>query len=57
LEAPPLPIQFAEAAKKHGWRYELDKQILKIITGENQDLTPIYEMLAREPIIRLKPLA
>jgi len=57
LETPPFPIQFEEAAKKQGWRYELDKKLVEVITGETKDLTPLYEMLAREPIICLKPLA
>lgn len=56
-ELPPLPIQFQQAAQKQGWRYEVDKALIEIVTGEAKDLTPIYEMLAREPIICLKPLA
>ena len=56
-EIPAFPIQFEEAAKKQGWRYELDKRLVEIIVGETKDLTPLYEMLAREPIICLKPLA
>jgi len=55
-ELPPFPIQFQQAAQKQGWRYEVDKALVEIITGESKDLTPIYEMLAREPIICLKPL-
>jgi len=56
-ELPPIPTQFQQAAQKQGWRYEADKALVEIITGESKDLTPIYEMLAREPIICLKPLA
>jgi len=55
-ELPPFPIQFQQAAQKQGWRYDVDKALVEIITGETKDLTPIYEMLAREPIICLKPL-
>lgn len=55
-ELPPFPIQFQQATQKQGWRYEVDKALIEIITGEAKDLTPIYEMLAREPIICLKPL-
>lgn len=55
-ELPPFPIQFQQAAQKQGWRYEVDKKVVEIVTGESKDLTPIYEMLAREPIICLKPL-
>lgn len=55
-EIPAFPVQFEEAAKKQGWRYELDKRLVEIIIGETKDLTPLYEMLAREPIICLKPL-
>ena len=56
-ELPPFPIQFQQAAQKQGWRYEVDKALIEIITGETKGLTTIYEMLAREPIICLKPLA
>jgi hypothetical protein len=56
-ELPPISTQLQEAAQKQGWRYEVDKALVEIVTGESKDLTPIYEMLAREPIICLKPLA
>jgi hypothetical protein len=52
----PIPTQFQQAAQKQGWRYEVDQALVEIVTGESKDLTPIYEMLAREPIICLKPL-
>ena len=55
-EPPAIPIQINHAAKKQGWRYELDQKLIEIVTGESKDLTAIYEMLAREPIISLKPL-
>jgi len=55
-DVPPIPTQFQQAAQRQGWRYEVDKALVEIITGETKDLTPIYEMLAREPIICLKPL-
>jgi hypothetical protein len=56
-ELPPFPIQFEEAVQKQGWRYEVDQALIKVINGEAKDLTPIYEMLVREPIICLKPLS
>lgn len=55
-EPPAIPIQIQQAAQKQGWRYELDKKLMEIVVGESKDLTFIYEMLAREPIISLKPL-
>jgi len=55
-ELPPLPIQFQQAVEKQGWRYEVDQETIKIVTGETKDLTPIYGMLAREPIFSLKRL-
>lgn len=55
-ELPPFLIQFQQAAQKQGWRYEVDRELVEIVAGESKDLTPIYEMLAREPIICLKPL-
>ena len=56
-DLPPMPTQFQQAAQKSGWRYEVDQALIEIITGEAKDLTPIYEMLASEPIICLKALA
>jgi len=55
-EPPAIPIQINQAAQKQGWRYELDQKLVEIVVGEAKDLTNIYEMLAREPIISLKPL-
>ncbi len=55
-ELPPLPIQFQQAVQKQGWRYEVDQETVKIVTGETKDLTPIYGILAREPIFSLKRL-
>lgn len=55
-EPPAIPIQINQAVQKQGWRYELDQKLIEIVTGESKDLTAIYEMLAREPIISLKPL-
>ncbi len=56
-ELPPLPVQFEQAAQKQGWRYQVDRALIDIVAGQPKDLTPIYEMLAREPILCLKPLA
>lgn len=56
-ELIPFPVQFQQAAQKKGWRYEVDKALIATVTGVSKDLTPIYEMLAREPIVCLKPLA
>ena len=57
VEAPSIPEQFNQAAQKQGWRYEVDRKLVEIITGKQVDLTPLYEMIAREPIISLKPLS
>ncbi len=57
LEIPAIPEQFKLAVQKQGWRYELDKKLVEIVTGKQVDLTPLYEMLVREPIISLKPLS
>lgn len=48
-EVPAIPYQINEAAKKQGWRYELDQKLVTIVSGKPKDLTHIYEMLAREP--------
>jgi hypothetical protein len=57
VSIPPIPVQFQLAIKKEGWRYELDKRLVDIISGNPVDLTWLYEMIAREPIISLKPLS
>lgn len=56
-DLPSIPQQFQQAINKNGWRYELDKKLVEIITGKQVDLTPLYEMIARETIMSLKPLA
>jgi hypothetical protein len=55
-ELPPIPEQFHLSVQKTGWRYKVDMMLLEIINGNVADLTTIYDMLAREPILCLKPL-
>ncbi len=55
-EITSIPTQISQAVKQQGWRYELDRKLVQIVTGETKDLTAIYEILNQEPIISLKPL-
>ena len=57
IEMPSIPQQFQLAIHKQGWRYELDKKLVEIVSGNQVDLIWLYEMIAREPIISLKPLS
>jgi len=52
----PLPEQFDRAARGDGTRFILDREVLRIVLQEPLDLTPLYELLAREPIVCLVPL-
>jgi len=56
-ELPPFPEQYAQACRGEGVKYEMDREVLKAVLGEDVDLRPLYELLAREPILTLKPLA
>jgi len=56
-EFPPFPEQWEQARRGRGVRYELDRAVLRVLTGQEVDLGPVYEMLAREPIFTLRPLA
>ena len=55
-EMKPLPDQFSEATSGIGVRKEMDLEVQKILTGDALDLKTLYEYLADEPIITLKPL-
>jgi len=57
VEIPSIPQQFQLAIHKQGWRYELDKKLVEIVSGNQVDLTFLYEMISREPLISLKPLS
>jgi len=52
-----FPDQFSEAASGYGTRKELDMEVLEILIGNVVDLRTLYERLAEEPIITLKPLS
>jgi hypothetical protein len=56
-ELPPFPEQYAQASRGEGVKYEMDRAVLKAILGQEVDLKPLYQLLAREPILTLKPLA
>jgi len=56
IEIEPLLSQFLEAASGSGIRREMDLETLQILTGITIDLKTLYEYLAEEPIISLKPL-
>jgi hypothetical protein len=56
-ELPSFPEQYAQASRGEGVKYEMDRAVLKAILGQEVDLKPLYQLLAREPILTLKPLA
>ena len=53
---PPFPEQYDQAAQGQGLKAQLDRDVMKILTGQELDLRPLYRLLAREPIICLQPL-
>jgi len=56
-EMPPFPEQYALAAQCEGVKWEMDREVLKVLLGEEVDIRSLYQLLAREPILTLKPLA